>query len=563
MKKYLLSLWLLLAMVVPSWSQPSVVGVVVSPDGSVIFKPEVSKTRLEYYCRVAYITNRSVTDDASAVLAWESVGVDHKEAVRMVATQTILQVPQGGTGDVSFTKYGVVVGGTNCTAPLQQVSNVGATTGWFLKFTGACSLPVWAAAGGGGGGMVVGCPVTGGSPNSILYECACQKLATTNTFVYAAGSASNTQGQSGTEVWGACSSGASSCSTIIGSNNTGSACSGNIVIVGHHSTISGTCSQASTSIGNCNALGSFTYSDVVIGKCIRVLCHSFQSVVVGRCAELHNCSPNVVIVGECAAIGSGTGSSVTVGKSVHMGCCSSGSVAVGACSSIGSRAANSIVIGPGSVVSCCKHGDILIGSSISGGNCSLIVVGNCPGCTANCSILFGNHAGTSAANQMILGSAGTPIYDAYLGNGPVDATPHSSTLHATGGEGTCSNGANLTLAGGCPGCAAKYGQLALGTSYATQITAPQTSCYSASNLDNVIPADATSGTVTVTLPDATTVIAGTHYVVKKIDSSVNAVTVATTGGQTIDGSGTYSLAIQWKYVEVVSNGSNWYVIANN
>ena len=70
----------------------------------------------------------------------------------------------------------------------------------------------------------------------------------------------------------------------------------------------------------------------------------------------------------------------------------------------------------------------------------------------------------------------------------------------------------------------------------------------------------TSGTFTATLPTAVG-CTGKNYVLKNAGSG--AVTIATTSSQTIDGSTTYSLGSQYKYVHVVSDGSNWIIIANN
>ena len=78
---------------------------------------------------------------------------------------------------------------------------------------------------------------------------------------------------------------------------------------------------------------------------------------------------------------------------------------------------------------------------------------------------------------------------------------------------------------------------------------------------NLILADATSGPITVTLPDAVT-NNGMSNAVVKIDSSANAVTVDGAGAQTINGSATHSLPTQWDYVVVTSDGSNWYIIAS-
>jgi hypothetical protein len=63
----------------------------------------------------------------------------------------------------------------------------------------------------------------------------------------------------------------------------------------------------------------------------------------------------------------------------------------------------------------------------------------------------------------------------------------------------------------------------------------------------------------VTLPDATTV-PGQIFTVKMRASG--ACTVGTFGGN-IDGSATYSLSAQYKYVTVQSDGTDYNVIANN
>jgi hypothetical protein len=51
------------------------------------------------------------------------------------------------------------------------------------------------------------------------------------------------------------------------------------------------------------------------------------------------------------------------------------------------------------------------------------------------------------------------------------------------------------------------------------------------------------------------------YTIK--NSGAGVITLGTTSSQTIDGSTTYSLGSQYKYVVVVSNGSSWIVVANN
>jgi len=82
--------------------------------------------------------------------------------------------------------------------------------------------------------------------------------------------------------------------------------------------------------------------------------------------------------------------------------------------------------------------------------------------------------------------------------------------------------------------------------------------YTATVSDCVIEVTATGKTIT--LPTAVG-ITGRVYTIKLTASGSG--TVATTSSQTIDGSTTYSLASQYKYVTVQSNGSNWIIIANN
>jgi hypothetical protein len=70
----------------------------------------------------------------------------------------------------------------------------------------------------------------------------------------------------------------------------------------------------------------------------------------------------------------------------------------------------------------------------------------------------------------------------------------------------------------------------------------------------------TADAQTITLPTAASV-AGRTYTIKL--SASGTCTVATTSSQTIDGSTTYTLSAQYKYVTVMSNGSNWIITANN
>lgn len=78
---------------------------------------------------------------------------------------------------------------------------------------------------------------------------------------------------------------------------------------------------------------------------------------------------------------------------------------------------------------------------------------------------------------------------------------------------------------------------------------------------DVILCDASGGAFTVTLLAAATAGDGSSIIIKKTDSSANAVTVDGNGSETIDGSTTYSLATEDQSVYLVCDGSNWHILA--
>jgi hypothetical protein len=86
----------------------------------------------------------------------------------------------------------------------------------------------------------------------------------------------------------------------------------------------------------------------------------------------------------------------------------------------------------------------------------------------------------------------------------------------------------------------------------------QSATYAIKTSDYLV--NCTSGTFTATLPTAVG-CTGKNYIIK--NSGTGAITVATTSSQTIDGSTTYSLGTQYKYVQVVSDGANWIITGNN
>lgn len=91
----------------------------------------------------------------------------------------------------------------------------------------------------------------------------------------------------------------------------------------------------------------------------------------------------------------------------------------------------------------------------------------------------------------------------------------------------------------------------------------KTANYTATANDGTIEVDASGGAVTITLP-AVSGLGGRIYVVKKTDSSGNAVTVDANASETMDGATTVSLASQWSACVIQANtaGTAWLKLAS-
>jgi hypothetical protein len=83
--------------------------------------------------------------------------------------------------------------------------------------------------------------------------------------------------------------------------------------------------------------------------------------------------------------------------------------------------------------------------------------------------------------------------------------------------------------------------------------------YTATIFDSTILCDATSASLTVTLPAASG-LAGRLFNIKKIDSTTNTVTIAPSGADTVDGDTSAIIELQWVNVVVHSDGANWYIL---
>lgn len=77
------------------------------------------------------------------------------------------------------------------------------------------------------------------------------------------------------------------------------------------------------------------------------------------------------------------------------------------------------------------------------------------------------------------------------------------------------------------------------------------------NNNDVVLVSAASGAISITLPSPSD---GKLIYVKKTDSTVNAVNIIPSGIDTIDGNPRYSLLGQYDAVQMISDGTNWFII---
>jgi hypothetical protein len=107
--------------------------------------------------------------------------------------------------------------------------------------------------------------------------------------------------------------------------------------------------------------------------------------------------------------------------------------------------------------------------------------------------------------------------------------------------------------------AIQHGTLAGGAGNAAHpftVTSVKVGAYNPAVIEDLVRCNASGGGFTVTLPSAVG-LAGRGIAVKKTTSTANVVTVACTGGETIDGAATYAIAANLGGATFISDGANW------
>ena len=102
-----------------------------------------------------------------------------------------------------------------------------------------------------------------------------------------------------------------------------------------------------------------------------------------------------------------------------------------------------------------------------------------------------------------------------------------------------------------------------GAAYTVQVGPRSNNTGSTVNLtagsNTVQTCDCTSNAITINLPAASGAT-DKLFRIKKTDSSANAVTIDGNASETIDGALTFTIPIQYMSVDIICNGSNWFIL---
>ena len=177
-----------------------------------------------------------------------------------------------------------------------------------------------------------------------------------------------------------------------------------------------------------------------------------------------------------------------------------------------------------------------------------VTIGSLPNSAlANSSINFTYAGGIAGSASAALGGTNALSLSAIPNASLANSTATLGNATITLGGSTTSVGnltvTNVTITG------ARFAYIAKTANYTVVAT------------DYTVAANASTGALSITLFTAAG-NQGKVYVIKKMDSTANVVTVATTSSQTIDGATTRALSLQYDAIMVQSDGANWIVIGN-
>lgn len=170
-------------------------------------------------------------------------------------------------------------------------------------------------------------------------------------------------------------------------------------------------------------------------------------------------------------------------------------------------------------------------------------------------------AGTPAANPVVLDSEGRPDHGSGAAAMWLDGSYKMVLKDSSGTTITTLDVINEYDMVDLTGLTATIADLNSTTT--TSVTKNTTYTVQVADRGKTILCDATTGAFTVDLPAAATAGNKFKIIIKKIDTSTNAVTVDPSGVETIDTRTTFGLNDLNDFIEAQSDGSNWNVVASH
>jgi hypothetical protein len=164
--------------------------------------------------------------------------------------------------------------------------------------------------------------------------------------------------------------------------------------------------------------------------------------------------------------------------------------------------------------------------------------------------------GTSTLTGLVTATAGVTSPAGYTATSTGTVTTNSGNISSTSGNIVTSSG-NIEATAGT----LTVGSTAIMSGGIRTAPDTKTANYSVSpTADYVILADSSGGGFTITLPASHT--SGERYVIKDSGgaAATNNIVIDPSDADTVDGSSTFTLDVNYQSVEVVSNGTNWFVI---
>lgn len=167
----------------------------------------------------------------------------------------------------------------------------------------------------------------------------------------------------------------------------------------------------------------------------------------------------------------------------------------------------------------------------------------------------------SAGKVLVIGEAagftglveGLPVYASVTTPGSYQTTAPTGSGQWIIQLGTATATTKLSINGSGSATASKIAQFS--GSYLNRSSVSSNTILT--NNNDVVLVSAASGAISITLPSPSD---GKLIYVKKTDSTVNAVNIIPSGIDTIDGNPRYSLLGQYDAVQMISDGTNWFII---